>query len=458
MNDGTRGAHPPGPHALAAIRALGIGSFPATLRFLTAMAARYGGFSSFRVGPRRIYLVEDPALVHDVLVAQQHAFGRTAAMDMVRAFIGTSIVTADEPLHRERRRVMQPAFHRAQIASYGAVMADELARLTHRWEAGTEIDATATMLRYTIGVTGRAIFGADVGERAAAIDAALHEVMATIAALAPIVEMLPAAAARLVRRVPPASRRFARARAALVAATAPAIADRARRGDTTGDDVLALLLRANDRLDDTAIADELVTLLFAGHETTAMALAWMWHALAAAPAAEQALHEELDRVCAGRVPTCDDLERLPYTRAVFLETLRLYPPAAVYARRVEKPVTLGGYEIAVGSTMLLSPFVTQRNPRRHANAAAFVPERHLGEHEASFAFFPFGGGARACIGERFAMLEGTLALATIAARFRLLAVDARRVGIASHATLRPDRPIRLRVMPRSRACRETADR
>jgi cytochrome P450 len=450
MDDGKRHAHPPGPSAFAAVRALGIGSFPATLRFLTTMAARYGGFSSFRVGPRRIYLVEDPALVHEVLVAQQHAFGRTAAMDMVRAFIGTSIVTADEPLHRERRRVMQPAFHRAQIASYGAVMADELARLTAGWEAGTEIDAVATMLRYTIGVTGRAIFGADVGERAAAIDAALHEVMSTLAALAPIVEMLPASAARAVRHVPPASWRFARARAALVAATAPAIAERARRGDTTGDDVLALLLRANDRLDDSAIADELVTLLFAGHETTAMALTWMWHALAAEPAVEHTLHDELDRVCDGRVPTLDDLERLPYTRAVFTETLRLYPPAAVYARRAERPVVLGGYEIAVGSTMLLSPYVTQRNPRRYERAEAFVPERHLAEREASFAFFPFGGGARACIGERFAMLEGTLALATIAARYRLVACDAGPVGIASHATLRPDRPIRMRVVPRLR--------
>jgi cytochrome P450 len=439
---------PPGPSAWRAVRSLAGGDFAATLRFVTAMSAEFGPISSFRVGARRIVLVDEPDLIRDVLVTHQHAFGRTAAMDLVRAFLGSSIVTSDEPVHRERRRTVQPAFNRNHVGSYGAIMSDELARLCAEWRTPCEIDIVRAMLRYTIGVTGRAIFGADVGDRAASIDAALHDAMATIAGLAPIAEMLPAPLAAAMRYVPPASRRFGRARRALIAATAPAVAERARTRTSTGDDVLALLLRANDRLDDSAIADELVTLLFAGHETTAMSLAWMWLALAEQPTVVDRLRAELELFVGDRVPTADDLDALPYVRAVFLETLRLYPPAAVYARRVVRPVAIGGYDLAVGTTILLSPYVTQRNGRYHDEPLRFRPERWLEADAEARAFFPFGAGARACIGERFAMLEGMLALATIAAAYDLRRVDTAPIKIASHATLRPAGRVAMRVTPR----------
>jgi cytochrome P450 len=217
-----------------------------------------------------------------------------------------------------------------------------------------------------------------------------------------------------------------------------------------GGDLLSMLLAARDAggapLDAQAVADELVTLLLAGHETTANALAWAWYLLARHPALEARLHAEVRAAVGERdAVSVDDLPRLPFAAAVFAEALRLYPPASAFGRRADAPCSLGGYKIGRGDGIMLSPYVSHRDPAVFPAPHEFVPDRWRAAAPPPFAYFPFGGGSRVCIGEAFARMEGTLVLAAIVQRFSLRAVAAEPIGIAAHATLRPARPIVLRV-------------
>ena len=226
---------------------------------------------------------------------------------------------------------------------------------------------------------------------------------------------------------------------------------RRRKAPCDVPDLLDLALAARDDagspFDDDALAGELATLLFAGHETTATALAWTWYALAENPAVEAALWAELDDVLGDRDPEPDDLPRLRYTDAVFSETLRLYPSASAFGRRVTERCELGGYTLEPGAGVVISPYVSHRNPRFFPDPERFLPERFATDDRPAFAYLPFGGGARRCIGEGFARMEAVLAIATLARRFRFERFEREPVGIAS-ATLRPARPILVRVRER----------
>jgi cytochrome P450 len=190
--------------------------------------------------------------------------------------------------------------------------------------------------------------------------------------------------------------------------------------------------------------------VLAGHETTSTALTWAWYLLATHPAVAERLYAELDTVLGDRDPGLDDVAQLPYANAVFTEALRLYPPALAFGRRPLRTCGLGGYSIPAGASIFVSPYITQRDARWFADPETFRPERWFGEAPPKFAYFPFGGGAKMCIGESFAKLEGVIVLATLARRYRLALVDPQAVGIAPGATLRPDRPILMRPVPRER--------
>jgi cytochrome P450 len=404
-----------------------------------------------------MYLLDDPEFVREVLVTQQHRFARATGAGILREIVGTSLITAEEPLHRTRRRMLQPAFHRARMDAYGAVMAEEARAVAGSIVADEHLDIGALMTRLTLAVTGRTLFGADVGENAAAMCAALERAMRTVSRLGPVVEFLPPWADAIRRRLPLRSNReLARARAELRAIVS-GVVERRRRSGGGETDLLGLVLDARDDagrgFDDDAVADELSTLLLAGHETTATALTWAWYLLARNSDAEAALHAELDSVLGARDPLPGDMSRLRYVDAVFSETLRLYPPASAFGRRALETCRLGDYTIPRGSGIVISPYVSHRNERFFPDAERFAPERFLpgGDGEAErpeFAFVPFGGGARRCIGDGFARMEAVLALATLARRFRFDALETAPVGIAS-ATLRPARPIRLRAVPRA---------
>ena len=341
--------------------------------------------------------------------------------------------------------MLQPAFHRAQIATYAGAMVDEAARTAAAWESGDAVDIGSEMRRLTLAVVGTALFGADLHARADAVAAVLGRVTKKAAPIAPLLALCePLLFA--YRRAFPASpgvfrRRTARARAII----GPIVA---QRRSTGGRDIVSLLLAERDErgaaLSDTDVRNEVITLVLAGHETTATALTWTWYLLATNPAAAQKLHAELDAVLGDRDPTLDDVPQLTYTAAVFREALRLYPPALAFGRRPVADVSLGGYVIPRGSSIFLSPYITQRNPRWFADPQAFLPERWAGPEPPKFAYFPFGGGAKMCIGEPFSKLEGVLVLATLARRLRLDLVGDAAVGIAPGATLRPDRPILMR--------------
>jgi cytochrome P450 len=448
---------PPGPRGWNTLGFLRP-SADGVIGFLLGTSRRYGPVAGFRVLGARVYIVDEPALIEEILVRRQHEFVRDTGATLLRELVGDGLVTSEEPRHRERRRMLQPAFHRAQIATYAHSMVSETVHLADGWAARSSIDIAAEMRRLTLAVVGTALFGADMGQRADDVAGVLGRVIKKASLIAPLLalgEPLVAAYRRRFPRRP--SLFFRRERRDLEAIIAPIVAQRRADG---GRDIVSLLLTERDErgaaLSDDDVRNEVVTLVLAGHETTATALTWAWYLLATHPAAAARLYAEIDAVLDERDPTLDDIARLPYTAAVFNETLRLYPPAAAFGRRPIADVRLGEYTIPRGSSIFLSPYVTQRNPRYFADPDAFTPERWLAATPAKFTYFPFGGGAKMCIGEPFSKLEGVLVLATLARRLRLALIGDANVGIAAGATLRPDRPIRMRPVPRTN--RQTAQR
>ncbi len=307
------------------------------------------------------------------------------------------------------------------------------------------LDINAEMASLTLGIAAQTLFRADVGDQTASIRTALETVM----------ETFPASISRfseLLDLVPflPVTRRFEAARAALDAVVFGLIA--ARRADpaTDHDDLLGMLLAARDddgsAMDDRQVRDEALTLLMAGHETTANALAWTWYLLARHPAAARRVAAEVEAVAGDRLPDPRDVPALRFTRDVLREVMRLYPPAWILGRRALRETAIGPYTIPAGSVVLASQLVTHRNPRYWDNPDTFAPDRWAaGDPPARYQYFPFGGGGRRCIGEAFAWMEGILLIATVAQRFSFVAADVAPVGTEPTITLRPAGPIRVRA-------------
>jgi cytochrome P450 len=429
---------PPGPRGSDVF---GFVSRP--LSFLQETARRYGPISYLRVLNQRIYLVDEPEWIQDILVARQHLFVRDTGATLLRELVGDGLLTRDEPEHKERRRVLQPAFHRAQIASYADAMVRECMRASEPWNANSTIDIFAEMKRLTLAIVGATLFGADFRQSADRIAAVLQRVIRRSRWIAPGFALLEPVA-QLYRGLLPRgpSLFFGSERAELESIVAPVIEARRRCGGT---DVLTLLLA---EFSDDDATNEIVTMVLAGHETTATALAWAWHLIGTHPEVEAGMIEEIDGLTANRDPCFEDLGQLSYTAMVFQESLRLYPPAPVFGRRPKEPVAFGGYDIPPGSSILLSPYITQRNERWFSNPDAFMPERWRNISMPKFAYFPFGGGAKMCIGESFARMEGVLVLATLARRWRFSAAGDSDVGMEAWVTLRPDRPVLMRAEAR----------
>jgi cytochrome P450 len=416
---------PPGPRGLDVL-----GFLRSPLPFLEKMARTYGPVSQFSMLGQRIYLVDDAELIQEVLVTRQHLFDRDNGAVLLRELVGDGLLTRDEPLHRERRRALQPAFHRAQVSSYAGAMAREAAR----WSCAPRFDVTLEMRRLTLSIVGSTLFGADFQGSADQIADVLGRVVRRARWIAPLLPFLETLTKAYRRRWPDGpSLLFARERTELERILKPVIGAR-RLGH--GEDILSLLL---DQLEDRDALNEIVTLVLAGHETTSTALTWAWHLIGAHPRVEQKLQAEIDEK-----PGCEDFMQLPYTGMIFAEAMRLYPPAPAFGRRPKENIVLGGYDISAGSSVFVSPYVTQRNARYFEQPESFEPERWEGISIPKFAYFPFGGGAKMCIGDIFAKMEGVLILAGIARKWRLVSDDAAAVGTSLGITLRPDRPMWMR--------------
>jgi cytochrome P450 len=433
----------PGGHLLAFRRdALGL---------LERTARAYGDVAGLRFGPRRVTLLSHPDWIREVLVTHHRSFIKSYALQRARVLLGEGLLTSEEPLHLRQRRLAQPAFHRERIAAYGAVMAEYAERTGEAWRDGVEVDAAREMTRLTLAIAGKTLFDAEVGGEAEEISRALTDALGLyrriINPLGPLLDRLPT----------PGARRMQRARERLDATIYRIIAERRRSGEDRGD-LLSMLLLAQDEegdgggMSDLQLRDEALTLFLAGHETTANALAWTWWLLARHPGAEAKLHAEVDAVLGGRTPTVDDLPALPWTRAVLTESMRLYPPAYVVGREPREDFAVGGYRAPAGSIVLMSTWVVHRDARFFPEPLRFLPERWTPELEEAlprFAYFPFGGGPRKCIGESFAWTEGVLVLATLARHSRMRLVAGHPVEPLPQITLRPRHGVRM-VLQRRR--------
>jgi len=408
------------------------------LGFLRSLATR-GDIVHIRLGNQHFVILNNPEYTKQILVTDNRNFLKGRGLERAKLLLGEGLLTSEGTFHLRQRRLAQPAFHRERIDGYARVMVEYAARTCNRWTDAAAIDVHQEMTRLTLGIAGKTLFNADVeGES--------REIGESLTAAFDVFNLALLPFAELMDHLPlPWTLRFKAARRRLDDIIYRIIAERrARLGDRG--DLLSMLMAAQDsegdggRMTDTQLRDEIMTILLAGYETTANALTWTAYLLSQNLEAEARMHAEVDSVLQSRLPSMADVQRLPYTRMVFAESLRLYPPAWVLGYRAIKAFALGEYEIPSRTIVIMSPFITQRDARYFPAPERFDPERWTPEAVAErprFAYFPFGGGPRQCIGEQFAWTEGVLLLATIGQKWRLRLAPEHTVTLDPSFTLRP---------------------
>jgi cytochrome P450 len=432
------------------------------LRFLTRTAQAYGDFVPFRLGRLRMVLVNDPEAIREVLVTNDDSFTKSPALRNAKVTLGEGLLTSEGDFHRRQRRLSQPAFHPQRVASYGDVFVRYADEMTAKWSEGQTLDVHDQMMEVTLRVVAKTLFDAE-------LPADIDEIGAAMDVLVKMFRRATHPFGNVLNRLPlPSNFRFLRALSLVHGIIDRFIAGH-RRGGVDRGDLLSMLMRARDAggevtvagaddgdraggMTDKQLRDELFTLFTAGHETTANALTFTSYLLARHPQAEAALHEEVDRVLAGRAPAAADVDRLPFTRAVLSESMRLYPPAWIVTRQAKHDVEIAGRRVAAGQVVMMSQWVTHRDERWWPQPHAFRPERWLTDPQPErprYAYFPFGGGARSCIGEFFARTEATLIIAAVARRWRMRLVDASEPALQPTITLRPRHPMRVIAAKRS---------
>jgi len=439
---------PPGPKSRGIV-----GNFPLRdkdpLGTYTQWARSYGDIFHYRFLHRHVYFLNHPDLIKEVLVTRAPSFRKGDAVRMNRRIFGNGLLANEGASWLEQRRLIQPAFHRTRIESYAATMVAYTQRLMTEWRPGEIRDLHSDMMRLTLEIVCRALFDVEIGEEEDRIAAALNTLMqlGTGGRL-----LLP----QFLRRIPTSSnRRYEKATQVLDDVVYGLIRDKQSHPERGSNDLLSALLEARyedgSAMSNLQLRDEVMTLLLAGHETTAVTLSWIWLLLARHPEVEQKLHSELDNVLGSRAPGAQDLPGLIFTDCVVKEAMRLFPPAWALVRTATTDIDLGGYTIPAGSSVVVSQWVMHRDPRFYVEPELFWPERWLEESSKSlprFAYFPFGGGPRICIGASFAMTEAVLVLATIAQRWQMHLADAPAPRPAPGITLRPAGGGHLRVTPR----------
>jgi cytochrome P450 len=426
------------------------------LRLFTRAHQEYGDLVRFRMGPAiSLVSVASPELVKHVLVDHADRYSKPPSLFReLHGLLGNGLFTSEGDFWKRQRRLMQPAFHKERLAALADTMVEATANMLARWgqhPTSTPLDVSAEMMRLTLGIVGRTLFSTDVSGTADRVGQAL-----TVA-----VELSNHRILSLGLRPPdflptPRNRAWRQALATLDAVVFDIIARR-RAGETRGNDLLAMLMAAQDadtgeRMTDEQLRDECMTLFLAGHETTANGLAWMWHLLAQHPEVEARARAEVDGVLGGRLPTAQDVPRLRYLTQVFEETLRLHPPVWIFARQPVKEDVLAGVRVPANPRVILviSPYVLHRQPALWPEPERFDPERFSPERSAQrsrFAFLPFGGGQRLCIGNSFALMEATLITAAVLQRFRLRPLPGQPIEPEPLVTLRPRGGLPMRLEP-----------
>ena len=448
---------PPGPRiniVLAVIGQMLPRIFPFDpLVFGVGNARTFGDIVYYKVGPLRVYQVSHPDFARQVLVDEPEKFHKPRLIrNAFKPFAGEGLLTSDGALWKQQRKLIQPAFHHRALGTYADVMVGHARRTADALTDGEQVELQAEMSALTLPIVVECLFGGDVTRYAtevgelmvAVLDASNHRLNSAL---------------RLPSWVPtPRHLRESRAMRRLDEILRELIAARRASSDERHD-LLSILLTAVDqdsgaRMSDRQLRDEMMTLFLAGHETTANLLTWTWYLLSQHAAEDAALLEELDRVLEGRAPSIADLPNLPRTEMIVREALRLYPPAPGVAREPIEDVTIGGYAVPKGSLITVNTFAMQHDRRFFPHPDRFDPDRFAPGWEQRmprYAYLPFGGGPRVCIGNAFAMMEARLILAAIAQRWRFVLEPGQVVRPMQLVTVRPRHGIRMRLEARDRA-------
>jgi cytochrome P450 len=408
------------------------------LEFFRGVSREHGDIVRVRLGHRRIYIVTHPELIEEVVVTKNANFIKHFAIRLNPRVLGKGLLSSEGDFWLRQRRLVQPAFNRSRIAAYGPPMVAAAERLIASWQPGERRDMMVEMMRMTLEIAAKTLFGADVSSDTEDVVKAMHFLQESFVrkfnSLVPMPEWLPTPhnfrVRRAVRRLDDILYRFIRER---------------RAQNVDKGDLLSILLHARDeddgsRMSDKQVRDEAMTLFLAGHETTALTLAWTWYLLGTHPDAEEKVVAEWREVLGGRTPEVADLPKLRFTEKVLHEAMRLYPPGYVIGREALADCTIGGWRVPRGTTVLMPQWAVQRDPRWFDEPDEFRPERWTQEFQKKlpkFAYFPFGGGPRVCIGDKFALMEMGLVLPTIGQRCRFTLQPGHDVMPMPTFTLRP---------------------
>ena len=422
-----------------------------TLGFIERCQRDYGDVVRSRFLYLYAHFLYNPADIEALLStnAKSYRKARSLRSPFFHRLVGNGLVTSEGEFWRRQRRLAQPAFHRQRINSYGDIMVQYAQRAIAQWNDGEERDISREMTRLTLEIVVKTLFNSDVSNDADHVGAMLSQIVKPFASQATLKWIAD-------NRLPtPGHYQYFNAVSQIDAVVFRIIAERRASGSDEGD-LLSMLLQAQDedgsQMTDAQLRDEVMTLFLAGHETTALALSWSWYLLATHPEAEQKFHAELEEVLGGREPEVSDLPQLRYAEAIAKEAMRLYPPAYAVGREAIEDTELGGYAVPRKTQLFAFQWVTHRDPRYFERPNEFVPERWASEsiqNLPKYAYFPFGGGPRQCIGNYFAMMEIVLLLATIGQRFKFSMVEERPVEVLPVLSLRPKNGIKVKLLERA---------